>query len=426
MEKIDYIKRNCGVGKVAALPQLKDIVSFSKNPIRTTCVYHYYKFLKEYCNYDKVYLVSNIATLDESLWQCKNILKDFDIIYGISKPNLLNEYNIDDMYIIPSTGNYYGGTIFPHAPFNYNRITEWWLENKDNPDKHIFYIQDDPLFPNTNFAAVSIKRLFDTKNLACYGSKVCPQELVDEELKLLEKNRDNVVECFDNLTVAFCGNDYKKYWETIKADKRPKALGWDNFNCYLWNGVNDNLEQKLKDHPWEGKKYEGEYHGVTKAGKRQKKTEDMYSALDKPFMHIVGKSSFFNKLKEGEHFDKFGVVEYKDLLDLVCANAKAAFITHEPNILGNQVSPRFFDCMMGDIVALVDIAYDPNKELVDNDELKEFMYISTPQEFAEKVKKVSSDENYYRHIKKLQRQAVYKKFGELIEEKNKDKWSKFI
>lgn len=426
MEKLNYIKRNCGVGKIAALPQIKDVVSFKKNPIRTICVYHYYRFLKDYCNYDKVYLVSNIPSLDEEYWVCNNILKDFDIIYGTSERGLLNKYNIDDMYLIPSTNNYYGGTIFPHAPFNYNRITEWWLENKDNPDKHIFYIQDDPLFPNVNFAEVSCKRLFDTKNLKCYGSKAAPQELVDKELELLEQNREDVCKMFDSLTVAFCGINYEKYWLTIKEKSRPKTAGWDSFNCYLWNGVNDNLEQKLKDHDWDKKMYDSEYHGVTKSGKRTKVTESYYAALKNKFMHVVGKSKFFNKLNEEEHFDKYPVVEYIELLDNVCSKAKSAFITHEPTILGNQVSPRYFDCMLGDMIAFVDINYDPDKSLTNNEELKEFMYVSTPEEFSEKVDKIANDKNYYKHIKDLQRKSVYNKFGEFIENKNREKWSKFI
>jgi hypothetical protein len=426
MEKINYIKRNCGVGKIAAMPQIKDIVSFTKNPIRTICVHHYYRFLKEYCNYDKVYLVSNIPTLDESHWKCDNILKDIPIIYGISKKNLLNEYNIDDMYLIPSTNNYYGGCVFLHAPFNYNRITEWWLENKDNPDKHIFYIQDDPLFPNVNFAKTTCKRLFDLKNLKCFGNKTNSQEMIDKEIELLKENRENVEKMFDSLTVAFCGIDYEKYWYSIKEANRPSTQAWDNFNCYLWNGVNDNLEAKLVDYDWDNKKYDCEYHGVTKSGKRTKVTENYYTALKNKFMHVVGRSEFFHNLKEGVNFDKYDVTPYYELLQLVAKNAKSAFITHEDNILGNQISPRYFDCMLSDIVAFVDLRYDPEKKLTDNEELKEFMYVSTPEEFSKKVDKIANDKQYFRHIVKLQRKSIFDNFGEFIEENNKEKYFKFI
>ena len=46
----------------------------------------------------------------------------------------------------------------------------------------------------------------------------------------------------------------------------------------------------------------------------------------------------------------------------------------------------------------------------DDEELKNFMYVSTPEDFADKVKRISEDESYYKHIKYLQRKAVYDKY----------------
>ena len=100
--------------------QIKDIASFKANPIRTICLYHYYRFLTEYCGYDKVWIMSNIATQDKELWQCTNILKDLPIIYGTSERYILNKHNIDDVFFHQSTPNFYGGTVFPHYPFNIN------------------------------------------------------------------------------------------------------------------------------------------------------------------------------------------------------------------------------------------------------------------------------------------------------------------
>ena len=98
--------------------QIKDVVSFTKNPIRTICLYHYYLYLSKYLNYDKVYIVSNIPILDKEYWKCENILKDLPIIYGTSERYILNKYKIDDLYMHQSTPNFYGGTIFPHYPFH--------------------------------------------------------------------------------------------------------------------------------------------------------------------------------------------------------------------------------------------------------------------------------------------------------------------
>lgn len=421
MKREHNIYRNCGVGRTAAICQIKDIASFKANPIRTICLYHYYLFLKNYCNYDKVWIMSNIATQDKEQWKCTNILKDFPIIYGTSERYILNKHKIDDVFFHQSTPNFYGGTIFPHYPFNINRVTEWWLEYHDKGGK-LYYIQDDPLFPNTNLAKLCNHRLFDIKNVKCYGSKACPQELVDEELKLTEQMRNEIDIAMKDTILAFCGLDYEKFWYSIKEKSRPEVDKWDVFSCYLWQGVNDNIDVKLKDYPWDGKIYDAEYHGVTKSAKRTKVTEDYYSALKNKFMHVVGRSPFFLNLEEGKHFDKFDVMEYYDLLQKVAELSKSAFITHEDSILGNQISPRYFDCMLSDIIAFVDLRYDPDKKLTDNEELKEFMYVSTPQEFAEKVEKIANDETYYRHIKYLQRKSIFDNFNEFIEDDIKEKY----
>ena len=47
------------------------------------------------------------------------------------------------------------------------------------------------------------------------------------------------------------------------------------------------------------------------------------------------------------------------------------------------------------------------------------MYVDTPEEFAEKVNKVATDENYYRHIKYLQRKSIYDNFKQYMNENSK-------
>ena len=425
LKRVNTIYKDCGIGRIAAIVQIKDVVSFTKNPIRTICLYHYYLYLSKYLNYDKVYIVSNIPTLDKEYWKCENILKDLPIIYGTSERYILNKYKIDDLYMHQSTPNFYGGTIFPHYPFNINRITEWWLEYH-NKGGRLYYIQDDPLFPNSNLAKICNKRLFDIKNVYCTYSKAAPKELVDPEVKLTESLRDDIDAAMKDTILAFCGIDYTKFWYSIKEDARPEVNKWDVFSCYLWQGVNDNLDIKLVDYPWEGKKYDAEYHGVTKSGKRTKVTEAYYSALRNKFLHITGRSPFFTKLEEGKDFDKHDVMEYYDLLQFVAQNSKSAFITHEDSILGNQISPRYFDCMLSDIIAFCDTRYDPDRKFTDNDELKEFMYVSTPEEFSKKVDMIANNEAYYRHIKYLQRKSIFDNFREFINEENIPKYKDWL
>lgn len=425
MEKIKHFYRNSGVGRVAAICQTKDVVSFLKNPLRTYCLYNYYRFLTEYCNYDKVWIMSNVPSTDPEEHVCKNMLKDLPIIWGTSERHILEKHGVNDVILQCTPPNFYGGVTWVFTPYNINRVTEWYVSSKGTDNK-LFYIQDDPLFPDPDIAGLTVRRLLDLKNLKIAYNKKYPAEVVDKEVEYMASIRKDVDECLKSVIIGFCGIDYEKFWKSIKENKRPVVNGWDNFNCYIWNGVNDNLEAKLVDYDWNDKKYDSEYHGVTKSGKRTKVTESYYAALKNKFMHVVGRSPFFKDLKEGEHFDKFDVTPYYELLQLVAKNAKSAFITHEDNILGNQISPRYFDCMLSDMVAFVDLRYDPEKKLTDNEELKEFMYVSSPKEFAEKVDKIANDEEFYRHIVKLQRKSIFDNFRDYIEDKNVELYKKFI
>lgn len=425
MEKIKHFYRNSGIGRVAAICQTKDVVSFLKNPLRTYCLYNYYRFLTEYCKYDKVWIMSNVPSTDPEEHVCKNMLKDLPIIWGTSERHILEKHGVNDVILQCTPPNFYGGVTWVFTPYNINRVTEWYVSSKGTDNK-LFYIQDDPLFPDPDIAGLTVRRLLDLKNLKIAYNKKYPAEVVDKEVEYMASIRKDVDECLKSVIIGFCGIDYEKFWKSIKENKRPVVNGWDNFNCYIWNGVNDNLEAKLVDYDWNDKKYDSEYHGVTKSGKRTKVTESYYSALSNKFMHVVGRSPFFKDLKEGEHFDKFDVTPYYELLQLVAKNAKSAFITHEDNILGNQISPRYFDCMLSDMVAFVDLRYDPEKKLTDNEELKEFMYVFSPKEFAEKVDKIANDEKFYRHIVKLQRKSIFDNFRDYIEDKNVELYKKFI
>ena len=66
--------------------------------------------------------------------------------------------------------------------------------------------------------------------------------------------------------------------------------------------------------------------------------------------------------------------------------------------------------MLSDVIGFVYEPYDKDHKYIDDEELKNFMYVSTPEDFADKVKRISEDESYYKHIKYLQRKAVYDKY----------------
>lgn len=113
-------------------------------------------------------------------------------------------------------------------------------------------------------------------------------------------------------------------------------------------------------------------------------------------------------MKEGKDFDKAEYCNYYDYIKYMGENALSPFVTHDKNIIGNQVSPRCYDAMLADIVYFVDIMYDPDKKLVKNSELKDFMYVKNSKDMADKIAKLRKNEKFFRHIVKLQRNEIIK------------------
>lgn len=76
----------------------------------------------------------------------------------------------------------------------------------------------------------------------------------------------------------------------------------------------------------------------------------------------------------------------------------------------NIKTARFFESMLLDICAFIWHSYDPNKRFVNNQELKDFIYISSGDELIEKINKIKNDEAFYKHIVELERQEILNQF----------------
>lgn len=420
----NYCHKNSGIGKIAAIMKTDRGVNYKKDAALFEIKSHY-DFLKNYCKYDKVYIsLNNITGLTKE--DIKNSLKNYvdELIYDLSEENILVKLKVNDVYMPTTANNYFGGVAVVFMPFTFLRLTEW---KEHNPDNNLICVQDDPEWKITDPWKTFYKRLIVDGSLRLSDTKnpIIIKKLENINDKLINKAKI-IDEVFKEVIVAFCGIDYNIFFDKMKDNKKPtNVVAWCNFNSYIYNGVNYHLEEKFKDYSYADKKYDCEYHGGTKMLSRIKRTEEYYKVLNKKFMHVFRSKPFFKNLTE-EHFDSYSPVIYEKLHELICSNAKSTFISHDLDILGNQLSPRCFDSMLGDIVAIIDEDFDKEHRLCDNEELEEFMYVKNPKEFKERVEKISNDELYYKHIKKLQRRSIFNKFKDYIEENNLELWKKIL
>lgn len=424
--KEDYFYRNSGTGKVAALFNFSGSISLNKNNITVYALITSYNYLKTYCGYDRVHIAINrLSNVDVD--KITNDLRHYidDLIVDVTDIDLLVKLNVNDVIVHNPSENYFGGVISNYLFFDINCISNWKVNHK-NDSNHLFILQDDPEFFQTNPTAHMLNRLFVENTLKVLLPKdEDTANKITEAKYWMKNNQDVVKQTFESVDVAFVGIDYEEFWNNIDPKKRPSNVRmWCKFESYIWQGVNYCLDEKLKDYPFDEKRYDCVYCGTNKKPSRTKHTESFYSSLDKKFLHIYRKKPFFIKLKEGEHYDSIQNIEFSDLYKVQCSQCKTSLVTHNPEVIGNQVSPRYFDMMLGDIVTLLDARFDSKQFLITDEELKKLMYVSSPEDFAQKVKKISNNEELYRKIKKMQRLAVYEVFKEYIEPVNLEYFNK--
>ncbi len=401
---IKHIEEPSGKGRIACISLPVRHILVNRDNITMYNVYHYWKYLTEFLKYDKVYvLTTSLSNSDEKY---NNILKDCPLIYGIEKKDLLLDYHINDMWIVPAQTNLFGGMGIMTFPFCMNRIYEWW-KSKGQNDKMIF-INDDPEVCKLWFFRYHTKRYAIKKDVKMIWKQGVNKDNWKTEIDLLESRYDDICNMENDFDLAFCGLDYDKYVKENRINILPKS--WFNFNVYYYITLNDDLALRMRNYDFDDKKYSACYYGYIKDSDRIARTEEFYSKVDKPFLVIKGgNKNFFKNIDFDHDIELVKNMPYRDLLEFVPSNAKSSLITHNKCILGNQVSPRWFDLMLMDIVCFVDEAFDPNHELCD-DWLYEHTYCKNGQDYADKLKKVENNEPLYREIVQRQRRFVFEKY----------------
>lgn len=428
MQKLDNLYKGAGKGKIAAVIGVTSCNSFRKMGIKNVCLKLYRDYLINHVGYDKVYIIA--SSNKEQKINEEYFDKD-SIVFGIETPNLFNDLKIDDIFSKQHVLVFFGGKLGDYYFSICNRLCEWYEKHGDG---HYYTIQDDPDFLTINPALLVDRRIDGTIIRKERKSKAKPysykRERPDVPLYLEFNKQGTLHKCFNNTIIAHCGNNYPLYYKraisvgigTPNIKTEPKY--WDTFNVYNWQGVNDNLDKKFVDYDWKEKKYVSEYHGYIKHDKfRISTTLDFYNALNQPIMVIEARGHFSDDFNKA---DKIEEVEYNDLFATLGKNSKSSFIIANASTFDDFISPRYFDLMLSDIIPFVFTAYDSQKVYTDNQELKDFMYVDTPEDFVQKVNKISIDEKYYKHIKYLQRKSIYDNFKQYMNKDSKKKFEEFL
>ena len=403
IEKMDLYP-GFGKGKTAAVICMTKYISLSSKLISTKTYEIIKRYLIEILQYDKVFFASTFQGKTETHYEFFK-----DSTKRIEEEGCLDE--ADDIFQVQAALNMFLGWIYDDFYWNCLRVDEWYNKHKDNPDSHYFVIQDDPCIHFIDPFPVFTRRQFEYHTL---GYKV--PDWCYEKYKQIWPN---VQECLHNCVVANCGSSYPNLLRKLSNTNEltPKFVKrWCEFPIFTFQAMNDIVDVKLKTYDYDKKEYDSEYHGYNRGAKRMELIDNFYSALPNKSLCITSSRNMF---KNKDNYDMTKSLFYDDMIQYIGQKAKSTFIVADECTFNDFISPRFFDGMLSDVIAFVYGPYDKDRKYIDNEELKSFMYVDTPEEFAERVSKISNDKEYYQHIKYLQRKAVYEKYGHFCNKKSK-------
>ena len=422
MQYLDNLTKNSGNGKIAAILGITSPMSFRTSGIKNIGVKLYRDYLMKYVGYKEVYIIS--TSIKEQKIN-EEYFDKYTCVFGIDRVDLFNDLKIDDIFCRQHALIFFGGVLNDYYFSICNRIYEWYCKHGDG---HYYTIQDDPDFITINPLIFCEKRI-NTPETSKPKPYKYNHDTKDAKLYLEYKQKDNWYDCYNNTIVAYCGNNYELFYNRrikIKFGSpnyvtEPKY--WCKFNTYNWQAVNCNLEDKLKDYPL-NRKYQSEYHGYIKHDDyRVKNTLAFYNTLDGPIKIIEAKGHFSDEFKNA---DKFSEVPYNELFNEICKDSYSSFIIANPATFDDFISPRYFDLMLSDIIPFVFTPYDSKKQYTDDEFLKEFMYVDTPEQFKERVERIINEDKLFCKVKYHQRKSIYDKFNIYMLDKSKKKFEEYL
>lgn len=385
MNKIEFSKEN----KRAAIVGYNTRLTLSSKHIRSTGIAYMREYILDVLNRDECDILSIPHDEDRGRSYYKDI-RDFE-----SGKLDINYY--DEIFIYNSQMNVFGGAFpLPSIPTMMALI-------KYKGD--IWYMLTDPSMPPINVSLIVKQKLkfCDVPGHAKMmdGSKkpVTDQNIIDFTHNVYERTR-----------VAFCGLDYKKYYDLYNPSKRldtRKILDtdWAYFGQHEYYTARDFIDIKLQTPEKESDSFDFIYCG-NKRSSRDKLLRAVASFKDINLATVGYGDSI-----SGDNVTNYEYMSHSDMFDFINKRAYSTIVMGDILHNNNIITPRFYESMLLNVVAFIWHQYDSEKKFVENEELKDFIYVSSVEELHDKILKVKSDKDLYKKIVDLEREEALKKVG---------------
>ena len=286
--------------------------------------------------------------------------KDLDFYFDCKE---MLDHDIDSVIIQLAPKNFYGGQYLKHSVDCIKNLATLWESNKVKFN----ILPTDPRIKPVNPAKVFFERF----------------ELCEEYINTW----DNII---SDSVYLFPGKDLNKFF------------GMDiKFNTYKLNWFSYIFKKGVKFSNFNSEKdYDIIYYGDKRGSYRNNKIKKFmpYSTKNLLLGYKEPKINYADFKNKVNHSDLFNILD-KCKVSLVIGDKE-----HEDNV----ATFRFYEALASSSLAAIDIDFDPNKELIKNETLKDLLYVNNMND----VKKLS--QSYSKELIDLQQLELKRIFNEKI------------
>lgn len=200
-------------------------------------------------------------------------------------------------------------------------------------------------------------------------------------------------------------SSWNNYDVIIERDQKRKRknnmfvdLDWFFFDLNQTNVAKENYKDINIDYiPLNDRQYDFIFYSVnTKFLERLERIKKYIDPTDKCL--FIG----LKNQEDTEYIHYKPTMHINDIMSNEMRKCKYTLVFSSELADGNIITWRYYECMYANILCFILDEFDPKHEYIKNQELKDYIYISSSEEYREKIEYCNEHEDFYRHLIQLQ------------------------
>jgi hypothetical protein len=305
----------------------------------------------------------------------RKIKKEKDINNYIDINSLINFKDYETLYIHNFNVNFFGGVCSSEVLRTIRMLNQF--------NGNIYYYITDPKLYIKNIAEIIYQRQV--------GGKIKFDEEVDP---LTIKEVKEFGEVIKRMKAVFTGYNYDLFIKKLNPDiiLQPHNI----IPIFDFMFINDTPKELIEQE----KIYDVCYYGNNRGGHRIKRFKHYFNNSELK-THVMG----FDIDILNNTCDKYQ--DNSKLLSLI-NQSQASIVIGDIEHENTWITARYFENIRAEVISFIDLAYDNEKKLIDNKDLKDVVYVNSPSDIYSIVNHLKNDKELYNDIINMQKEELNK------------------